>query len=417
MKGRVRVPAYNSRKLKMLFFSRVLGTLVLVAMVTPASASDWRMPESQLAAKIAATTGPGVVALDVTNRSSISSADMEQIRTELTSVLANSGVRVWQPDQAAATIRLTLAENLQEYVWVAQIQQAANQESVIMVSLPRPASFAAAQNSQPLNLHATPVISQAEPILDFAILEGSPRRLLVLGGTAVTIYEFKDGRWLAGQSLPIKTPVPLPRDLRGRIFLRKDHLFDVFLPGLVCRTSGSAPLSMNCQQRDDPWPIQTEDAGLSGFFSPTRNFFTGALVPGILKQRSAPAFYSAAAVPRQNYTLWLFSTLDGTLHLLDGINDQVAARVHWGSDIAGVRTACRPGTQVVATMQQEDARDSLQALEFPDREPLAVSQKLPLNGNVTALWTSQAGDGITAIVRNLDTGNYDAFQISLNCAQ
>ena len=146
MKERVRVPAYNSRKLKMLFFSRVLGALVLVAMVTPASASDWRTPESQLAAKIAATTGPGVVALDVTNRSSISSADMEQIRTELTSLLANSGVRVWQPDQAAATIRLTLAENLQEYVWVAQIQQAAHQESVIMVSLPRPASFARARD-------------------------------------------------------------------------------------------------------------------------------------------------------------------------------------------------------------------------------------------------------------------------------
>ena len=417
MNGTVRVRAYNSRKLKMLFSSRVLGALVLLAMVTPAFASDWRTPESQLATKIAATTGPGVVALDVMNRSLISSADVEQIRAELTSLLANSGVRVWQPDQAAATIRLTLAENLQQYVWVTQIQQAANQESVIMVSLPRPASSVATQNSQPLNLHATPVISQAEPILDFAILEGSPRRLLVLGGTAVTIHEFKDGRWLAGQSLPIKTPVPLPRDLRGRIFLRQDHLFDVFLPGLVCRSSGSAPLSMNCQQSDDPWPIQTEDAGLSGFFSPTRNFFTGALVPGILKQRSAPAFYSAAGVPRHNYTLWLFAAVDGTLHLLDGINDRLAAKVNWGSDIAGLRTACRPGAQVVATMQQEDGRDALQAFEIPEREPLAVSVKLALSGNVSALWTTQAGDAVTAVVLNSDTGNYDALQINLTCAQ
>jgi hypothetical protein len=417
MNGTVSVPAYNSRKLKMLFSSRVLGTLICFAMVATAFASDWRTPEAQLAGKIVAVTGPGVVALEVTSWSSISSADVEQIRAELTSLLANSGVRVWQPDQAAATIKLTLSENLQQYVWVAQIQQAANQESVVIVSVPRPASSVAAQNSQPLNLHATPVISEAEPILDFAVLEGSPRRLLVLGATAVTIHEFKDGRWLAGQSLPIKIPVPLPRDLRGRLFLRKDHLFDVFLPGLVCRSSGSAPLNMNCQQSDDPWPIQTEDAGLSGFFSPTRNFFTGALVPGILKQRSAPAFYSAAGIPRQNYTLWLFTAVDGTMHLLDGINDQVAARVHWGSDIAGVRSACRPSAQVVATMQQEDGRDSLQAFEVPDREPLAVSQKLPTSGNVTALWTSQAGDGITAVVRNSENGNYDALQISLSCAQ
>lgn len=417
MNGTVRVPAYNSRKLKMLFSSRVLGTLVCLAMVAPVLATDWRTPEAQLAGKIVAVTGPGVVALEVTNRSSITSADTEQIRRELTSLLVDSGVRVWQPDQASATIKLTLSENLQRYVWVAQIQQAANQQSVVLISVPRPASSAAAQNSQPLNLHAMPVISDADPILDFTIVEGSPRRLLVLGATAVTIHEFKDGRWIPGQSFPIKTPVPLPRDLRGRIFLRKDHLFDVFLPGLVCRSSGSAPLSMSCQQSDDPWPIETEDAGLSGFFSPTRNFFTGALVPGILKQRSAPAFYSAAGIPRQNYTLWLFATVDGTMHLLDGINDQVAARVHWGSDIAGMRTACRPGTQVVATMQQEDGRDLLQAFEVPDREPLAVSQKLPLNGNVTALWTTQTGDAITAVVRNSDTGNYDALQISLNCGQ
>lgn len=417
MNGTVRLPAYNSRKLKMLFSSRVLRASLILLMVLPAFASDWRTPESQLATKIVATTGPGVIALEVTNRSSISSADVEQIRREMTSLLGDSGVRVWQPDQAAATIKVTLAENLQQYVWVAQIQQAANQESVVMVSLPRPPSSGAAQNAQPMTLHATPVISHADPILDFTIFEGSPRRLLVLGSAAVTVHEFKDGHWLVGQSLPIKTPVPLPRDLRGRIFLRKDHLFDVFLPGLVCRSSGSAPLSMNCQQSDDPWPIQTEDAGLSGFFSPTRNFFTGALVPGILKQRSAPAFYSAAGVPRHNYTLWLFATVDGTLHLLDGINDQVAARVHWGSDIAGMRTACRPGTQVVATMQQEDGRDALQAFEVPDREPLAVSAKLPLSGNVSALWTTQAGDAVTAVVLNSDTGNYDALQINLTCAQ
>ena len=109
--------------------------------------------------------------------------------------------------------------------------------------------------------------------------------------------------------------------------------------------------------------------------------------------------------------------VDGTLHLLDGINDQVAAKVHWDSDIAGLRTACRPGAQVAATMQQEDGGDALQAFEVPDREPLAVSGKLALSGNVSALWTTQAGDAVTAVVLNSDTGNYDALQINLTCAQ
>ncbi len=409
-----RVAAYNSRKRTMSFSSRVCGACCALIVISQiANAADWRAPETQLADKIAAISGPGVIALDVVNRSSISSAEAEQIRRELTSLLAGSGIRVWQPDQAAVTVKLTLSENLQSYVWVAQIQQATTGD-VVIVSATKPASAATTQNVPPLTFHVAPLVSQDEPILDLAIIEGSPRRMLVLGATGVTIDEFRDGHWLPGQSLAVKTPVALPRDLRGRIFLRKDHLFDAFLPGLICRSSG---LNMNCQQSDDPWPLETESLGVSGFFSPVRNFFTGALVPGIGKQKSAPTFYSAAAVPRQNYTLWVFSGLDGQLHLLDGINDQVATKIHWGSDIAGVRTACRQNAQVVATSPGEDSQDALQAFEFPDREPLAVSQKLPLQGTVTALWTTPAGDAARVVIRNSETGKYDAVEINLTCGQ
>jgi hypothetical protein len=415
MKGFSTVPAYNSRKPTMSFSLRVCGaccTLIIVSQI--AFGSDWRAPEAQIAEKIGAITGPGVIALEVINRSSINSAEAEQIRRELTSLLAASGIRVWQPDQAAATVKLTLSENLQEYVWVAQVQQATNENTVAIVSMSRPASAGAAPNAPPLTLHITPLVSQSEPILDVAMVEGSPRRMLVLSKAGVIIHEFRDGRWIPGQSLAIKAPVPLPRDLRGRILLRKDHLFDVYLPGLICRSSG---LNMNCQRSDDPCPLETEELRVSGFFSPTRNFFTGALAPGIGKQKSAPAFYSAAALPRQNYTLWVFTGLDGQLHLLDGINDQVATKIHWGSDIAGVRAACRPTAQVIATAQGEDSQDTLQAFEFPDREPLAVSQKLALQGAVAALWTAQTGDTAMAVVRNSDTGKYDAIQINLTCSQ
>jgi hypothetical protein len=415
---RGRTAAYNSPKPTMRFRSRALGACCVLILLTPtARASDWKGAETELTQKITGVTGPGVVALDMMNRSSIPSPEVEQIRRELVSLLGTLGVRVWDPDKASATIKLTLSENRQSYVWVAQVQQAANQQNVLMVSMPRPDSAIPLQNAPPLVLHATSVFSQPEKIIDFAILDGNPRRMLTLGAAAATAYEFKDGRWISGQSLAIKTPVPMPRDLRGRIFLRKDHLFDVYLPGLACRSTASSPLNMNCQQSDDPWPLQSGESGVSGFFSPARNFFTGALVPGILKQKSAPAFYSAAAIPRQNYTLWLLTGLDGQLHMLDGINDQVASRVQWGSEIAGVRAGCRPGAQVIATTKQDDGPDSVQAYEIPDREPVAVSQKLELNGTLTALWTGQSGDSATAVIRNSGTGNYDALQISLTCGQ
>jgi len=241
--------------------------------------------------------------------------------------------------------------------------------------------------------------------------------MMVLGGNSVTPYEFRDGHWIPGQSLAINRARPLPRDLRGRIVLRKDHLFDAYLPGLVCHSTSAAPLAMTCAGSDDPWPLQAENPAVSAFFAPARNFFTGALVPGIGQQKSAPSFYSAAAVPRDKYALWILTGVDGQLHLLDGINQQTLPKIRWGSDLAAIHAPCRVGSQVLATSAGNDSPDAVQAFEFPDREPMPVSQKLELNGNVTALWTAQNGENAIAVFRDADNGNYEADLLNLACGQ
>ena len=199
--------------------------------------------------------------------------------------------------------------------------------------------------------------------------------------------------------------------------LRKDHLFDAYLPGLICRSTNASPLTLNCPHSDDPWPLQTDDLGVSAFFAPARNFFTGALVPGIGRQKLAPAFYSAAAVPRGNYALWIFASVDGQLRLLDSMNQQTEAKIHWGSDLAGIHAACRQEWQVLATSDGNGTDDSVQAFEFTDHEPVAVSQNLQLNGNVTALWTERNGDSVTAVFRDSETFSYEAVQLTLTCGQ
>jgi len=410
-------PVYNSPNREMtLHFSRVRWALCLWVLFSQLSfAADWRDPVSQLAAKITAATGPGVVALEINNRSSISSADAEEIRREITSALATSGVRVWQPDQAAANIKVTLSEDLQEYVWVAQVQSGASDAKVILVSTPRPYFSPAGQNAPAITIRPVTLISQIDPILDVSIAENNPPRIVVLGRTAVTIQEFANQRWSVVQLLPISSPNPLPRDARGRIFLRKDRLFDAYLPGLVCHSTNSAPLAMNCALSEDPWPLQAQ--GLSAFFSPARNFFTGALVPGIGKQNSAPPFYSAAAVPRANYSLWIFAGLDGQVHLLDGINQQVLSRIRWGSNVAAVHPACRPDSLVLADTSDSEPMESIQAFEFADRDPAPVSPKLSISGSVTALWSTPGGENAIAVYKNSSTGNYEALQLNLDCGR
>ena len=271
------------------------------------------------------------------------------------------------------------------------------------------------QNAPAITIRATPLVTQADPILDVAVLEANPPRVIVLGRTAVTIQEFANQRWSVVQSLRITSPNPLPRDARGRIFLRKERLFDAYLPGLACHSTNSAPLAMNCALSEDPWPLQAQ--GLSAFFSPARNFFTGALVPGIGKQNSAPPFYSAAAVPRANYALWIFAGLDGQVHLLDGINQQVLTRIRWGSNVAAVHPACRPDSLVLADAADSEPTESIQAYAFADRDPSSVSPKLTFNGNITALWSMPSGESAIAVYRNSGTGNYEALQLNLDCGR
>src|SRR5438270_1134789 len=413
----MRTAVYNSPHLDMTCSaSRLRCALCLCILFSQLSfATAWHDPVTQLATKITAATGPGVVALEMNNRSSISSADTEEIRREITASLATAGVRVWQPDQAAANIKLTLSENLQEYVWVAEIQAGANDSKVLLVSTPRTSFAVASTNAPPITIRPTSLVSQADPILDVAIVENNPPRLLLLGRRAVTIQEFSNQRWSIVQSLPIRSPTPLPRDARGRIFLRKDRLFDAYLPGLACHSTNSTPLSMSCALSEDPWPLQAQ--GLSAFFSPARNFFTGALVPGIGKQNAAPPFYSAAAVPRANYSLWIFAGLDGQVHLLDGINQQVLSKIHWGRNVAAVHPACRPDSLVLADAADSDASESIQAFEFADRDPSSVSPKLTFNGNITALWSMPSGESAIAVYRNSGTGNYEALQLNLDCGR
>src|ERR1700721_4247664 len=92
--------------------------LLIPCYVIRALAADWRVPEQQLAPKIVAETGPGVVALTVENRSSLSRRESDIVSDGLHSALERLGLRFVQPEQGAATGSVSLCENPNAYVWV-----------------------------------------------------------------------------------------------------------------------------------------------------------------------------------------------------------------------------------------------------------------------------------------------------------
>jgi hypothetical protein len=414
-------PVYNARiqeiRLPRAYFLRALCFLLLIVPATVVSATDWRASTAQLAHKIAAATGPGAVALEVTNRSSLTSAETDDIRRGLWTELRALGVQVVVADRAAATAQVCLSENLQSYVWIAEILVGNNQPSVAMVTTPRTEPAAGDRSTAPLTVHKAPLWTDENRILDVALPTGSPQIMIVLEPENVALYAVQNSHWQAQQTLAITHARPWPRDLRGRLFLRKDHLFDAYLPGVSCLSTTVAPLALNCRESDDSWPLATEPSSLSAFFSAARNFFTGVLSPGVQKQTATAPFFSAAALPRDKYTLWIFSATDGQVHLLDGMTDQTATKWGWGSDIAAVRSDCGLGWQVLADSRGDGVGDTIQAFEVADREPVAVSAPVEFGGNITALWTDSDSASAVAVAQDSETGRYEASRLSITCSR
>jgi hypothetical protein len=440
------IPNPASRALLRTFSRRGVGQLccALAGLALAAQAADWSGPERQLVSKIVAVTGTGTITLTVENHSSLGKRDSEVIQNGLRSALESAGVRCVRPDRAtsqpapsaATAVKISLSENSTSYVWVAEIRQGSGELVVVMVSAPR-SENAMGRESVPLSLRKIPLWTQEDPILDVAVLEEgvTPTRIAVLDAGKVAIYRLLAGKWQQEQALEIVHARPWPRDLRGRLIPAKDHLLDVYLPGVVCRGAGS-PVALSCRESDDPWPLVP--AALSGgsfslfpgpdsnaatiapvgaFYAPMRNFFTGALTPGVGKLTTVSKFYSAALLPRDKTLLWLFAATDGRVRVVDGTTDQ-STSFPWGSELASVKTSCGSGWQVLATNSEEANSDWVRAFEFPDLDPVAVSGAVDFPGGViTALWTEVKGDTAVAVVRNRETESYDAFRLAVACSQ
>ena len=401
-----------------------LTSFLLATVLLPPSlcASELGDTARQLAHKIAAASGPGAFALEISNRSSLDEKSVREVRGGLEAALDAEGVHTTKAEQAMGTVKVVLSESLREYVWTAEIAIGSDEKKVALVWLPRLATGAPFAPTLPIVLKATRMFAQEQPVLDVALVEVvGGYRPIVLGDGVVSIYRQQGvnlgGRWELEVSFPITHSRAFPRDLRGRLLLRRDHLFDVYLPGTFCRTVSSAavPLTIACNDTDDPWPLTSYDDGPRGFFAASRNFFTGALSPGIGKIANVPSFYTAGEFPRAGYKLWTFAAVDGSLHLVDGLTDQKVRGGKWGSDLAAVHSGCGSGTQLLVSQAGTPERDSLRAFEIPDRDPVAVSSAFEFDGEIVALWPETAGNSATAIVKRKDSGWYEAYRVSVSC--
>jgi hypothetical protein len=445
----------------------------------PTAAEIWNEAAGALAAKILEhLTSGNALALTVKNISSLGDDDVAQVRRALRSQLRSRQARLTASKQANADVQVTLSENTEAYLWIAEIRdhsfpRAPGEDTgnpVVMVSIARTSVDDRHPTAEPLSIRKTRVYLQSDPMLDIALLENPPvgpasspvpagaaARILVLGLDSVALYEKVEspetggkggGQWRPKQSAPFARLRPWPRDARGRIIVRPDSRFDAYLPGSICSGALEPVLTLECHESDEPWPLVGGEGegnsanasigvGPAAYFTPDRNFFDGRVKLDDDRELKMPPFLAVVVMPPNGATHaglptlsrrvapgvagppgWVLSGLDGRAQLLNSNAEPVANIGGWGSQIVGLQSGCGGGWQLLASQARDlNETDAVQAYEIVNRKPVPVSTPIEFGGPITELWPLADGSEAIAISRNLQTADYEAFRLSVSCGQ
>ena len=394
----------------MSYISRLFGLLLLLALLpATAVAAPAEAPTTDFANRIFAVTGAVPVTLTVRNATTLDGDQVQIIRSGIETQLRNLGVKLVDAGTSATQVRITISQNSRGWVWIAEITNGSVQK-IVMYSVPDGHQSAAVKHGAMI-LGKQLLFNSDEPILDVLHLNTQAvKALFAVSPSNVYVFQPVGTGWTQQQKVPIVRNAIMPRDPRGHIVAATDHLFDFYLPGTVCSSGVTLPLTLTCRDADDLWPL----GGQNAFYNASRNYFTGLLRPGFAKQVSP--FFSAAALPVADRTMWIFAGLDGQVRWMDGGAEQLlAGTADWGSDIAAIRSGCAAGTQVLATSRSNDSgEDTIRAFEVLNQQASPVSAALAFDGEITSVWT-QAGDGSVTAVLHTTKGSYEAYAIDLSC--
>jgi hypothetical protein len=426
----------------------------------PATAGNWSDAVSELAARILThATAHDTVALTVRNISSLGEDDLVQIRRDLRSQFRSQHVRLTAGTRASVEVRVSLSENTDGYLWVAEIENSPSRSSaeiaapmrqIVMLAVAPSRRMALHSVPEPLTIRKTLVYEQDAPMLDFVPLDtfssgrlgpataaATTARALVLGLKAVSLYEKVEptedqpATWRLKESAPLARLRPWPRDARGRLMMREGSRFNVYLSGENCNGATEPTLTLDCREGEEPWPLGPRGADGSpepvAYLETERNFFDGRIRLDDGRELKAPPFFSVALLPAKSARpkpgdasdrLWLLAGLDGRARLLNNNAESVANIGGLGSSVVSVHSSCQSGWQVLAS-QPEDLEDSdvVEAYEIVNRKALAASAPVDFDGPVMELWPVGEGQAAIAICENVKTGSYEAFRLSVSCGQ
>lgn len=242
----------NSSSCLLLSFS----FLLFASVCDGQSKNSWDAALDSLAGKIASLVGKRAASIHVgvRNFSSLDARRVGEFRVGLEAGLQRRGMKLVGEDGADAIVDVSLAENLREVIFAAEVRRGATREDareMAIVSLDRDDAVAVGETRARVTLQRETIWSQRERILDFLVVPAAgdvAKRLFVLEARRLVIYRAGAEGWQAAESHPL-LDLAAWRDARGFLALGSGAAAGTIMVqvrGERCAGSLAGAVELNC---------------------------------------------------------------------------------------------------------------------------------------------------------------------------
>ena len=379
----------------------------------------WNEAVHALAGKVApALSQSHTFAIEVNDVSTTAPVDLATAGRALADELTILGGRLVDAASAEAHVKVTISKGADAFLLVAEIATStATQTVMVPVAGDEPVG---AQPGPTPSLARKIVWQQQRPILDFAQqdIDADHPVWYLLEPERIEMYEFSGGSQIAHESRTLGRAFA-SRDPRGRISVTDATHVTTYLAGMQCDTAWTPSFGVQCKEiPGQQWPMGAVNWG----FESPRNYFSGNMIFSNSIETKFPAFYSAASPSPEtsgpNRSRWVIAEIDGQTQLVGGSAEATANFTGWGSDVVTLAPVCGSEWQVLATGAGDWTQpDRLQLYEITDQRAVAVGQPLDVPGPVMSLWPAADGKSARAVVKNLETGFYEASIVTPSCSK
>ena len=343
----------------------ILFLFALIGLPNVAGSATLEDSAKEFAQKIAAALPAREnVSFEIRNLSSLQPVEVARIEQALKAELQDRGDRLSASSGAGITVVVTLSENFKNFVWTGEIHQG-DTSHVVLIAVERSSEIHAISSAMPVTIHSEKFWEGREHILD-AVTMNSPdggQLLLLLTADGVSIT--KNG----ADAFPKFTFPPVQTFLRNSAgtLTQAGNVVTAAMPQQICVFSLTPDGLSQCHPTEGPSPGRVFE-----------NLQLLSLVP--------------PAPPNPE----------------------------WGNQIQEVQSRCGSAAQFLVTGPGDYTQTDFVQLfgsDLTQHRPAGkpLSNQLAFAGPVMDLHAD--GTGARAVVRNLETGSYEALRISVECGK